>query len=471
MKRAKIVATLGPAVDSLEQIRQLVAAGMDVARINRSHGSHEEHAQQIAWVRLAASEAGRPVGILVDLQGPKIRTGRFEQGPILLTAGDTFTITTRQAPGDRFEVSTTFAGLPADVKPGDRLVLDDGRLELRAIRVDETDVVTQVINGGTLSNNKGINLPGVGVSVPALSEKDIEDLRWAMAQDVDWIALSFVRDAEDIRPVHEVMDEVGRRLPVLAKIEKPQAVAQLVEVIRAFDGIMVARGDLGVELPLEEVPLVQKRAVAIARREAKPVIVATQVLESMITNPRPTRAEASDCANAVLDGADAIMLSGETSIGAWPIQAVETMYRIIERTEGQGVARLPKLGTRPTTAGGAVTAAAAEIGELLHAKYLVTLTTSGESARRMARVRPRLPMVAFTPTEQRSRQLSLIWGVEPYPMPLLKDPEELVSLVDAQLISSNRCVEGDVVVIVAGRPLGVTGTTNTLQVHAVGQSS
>jgi hypothetical protein len=310
MRRAKIVCTIGPAVDDPVKIRALVDAGMDVARINRSHGSFEDAERHIAMVREAAEAAGRQVGVLVDLQGPKIRTGRFATGPVLLNDGDRFTITIDDVDGDKDRVSTTFKGLPGDVRPGDTLLVDDGKICLRAVEVTPTDVVTEVTEGGTISNNKGINLPGVPVSVPALSDKDEEDLRWALRMGADWIALSFVRDARDVIRCHEIMEDEDVRRPILAKVEKPQAVANLAEIIRAFDGIMVARGDLGVEMPLEEVPLVQKQAIELARREAKPVIVATQVLESMIDNSRPTRAEASDCANAVLDGTDALMLSG-----------------------------------------------------------------------------------------------------------------------------------------------------------------
>ncbi len=365
MRRAKIVCTLGPATSSAENLRELVTAGMDVARLNLSHGTHADHDLVYRDVRAASDAAGRAVGVLVDLQGPKIRTARFADGPVQLVKGATFTITTRDVPGDVHEVGTTYSGLPGDVHSGDRILIDDGKLALIATEVTETDVVCQVLEGGPLSNNKGINLPGVAVSVPALSEKDEDDLRWGLRIGADMIALSFVRSADDIRRVHEIMDEEGLRLPVIAKIEKPQAVENLDEIIRAFDGVMVARGDLGVEMPLEQVPLVQKRACEIARRRAKPVIVATQVLESMIENSRPTRAEASDAANAVLDGADALMLSGETSVGKHAFAAVRTMARIIENTETHGLHRIRPLGTRPNSKGGAVTAAAAEIGELL----------------------------------------------------------------------------------------------------------
>src|SRR6476659_6559378 len=357
MRRAKIVCTLGPATSSAERLSELVAAGMDVARLNLSHGSYEDHEKVYLEVRRASDESGRAVGVLVDLQGPKIRTGRFADGPVQLENGARFTITTDDILGDQDRVSTTYNGLPGDVSPGDRLLIDDGKVALEAVEVTDTEVVTVVIEGGTVSNNKGINLPGVAVSVPALSDKDEADLRWAMHLRADMIALSFVRHSQDIE---------------------------------ALDGVMVARGDLGVELPLEQVPLVQKRAIEIARRNAKPVIVATQVLESMIENSRPTRAEASDAANAVLDGADALMLSGETSVGKWPIEAVQTMARIIENTEEHGLERVAPLGTKPHTTGGAVTRAAAEIGELVGAKFLVTFTTTGDSAKRLSRIRSKL---------------------------------------------------------------------------------
>ncbi|MGL5927871.1 MAG: pyruvate kinase [Dermatophilaceae bacterium] len=470
MRRAKIVCTLGPATSSAENIRELVRAGMDVARLNLSHGDHADHARVYADVRAASDATSRAVGILADLQGPKIRTGRFADGPVELVVGATFTITTRPVTGSATEVGTTYAGLPGDVTPGDRILIDDGKIALVATSVSDTDVVCQVLEGGPLSNNKGINLPGVAVSVPALSEKDRDDLRWALRTRVDMIALSFVRTADDIKDVHAIMDEEGVRLPVVAKIEKPQAVENLDEIIRAFDGVMVARGDLGVEMPLEEVPLVQKRACEVARRRAKPVIVATQVLESMIENSRPTRAEASDAANAVLDGADALMLSGETSVGAHPFAAVRTMARIIENTEDQGLHRIRPLGTRPASKGGAVTAAAAEIGELLGVKYLVTFTTTGDSACRLARIRPHIPMLAFTPNPWTRSQLALSWGVETFLVDEVRHTDEMAVQVDEVLLAAGRVVEGDCVVIVAGSPPGIPGSTNALRVHRIGDA-
>lgn len=470
MRRAKIVCTLGPAVDTQELVTSLVVAGMDVARLNMSHGDHEEHQRRYDLVRHAGDEVGRAVAVLADLQGPKIRTARFASGPITLSEGDRFTITTRDVPGDEHEVGTTHHGLADDVQPGDDLLIDDGKVHLRAVEVTDTDVITEVVIGGPVSNNKGINLPGAAVSVPALSEKDADDLRWALQAGADLIALSFVRSAADLDDVHAIMDEVGIRRPVIAKIEKPQAVENLREIVAAFDAIMVARGDLGVELPLEQVPLVQKRAVEMARRNAKPVIVATQVLESMVTNARPTRAEASDCANAVLDGADAIMLSGETSVGDWPIKAVETMATIIENIEEQALDRITPLGSKPKTTSGAVTRAAADIGALLKVSYMVTFTQTGDSARRMSRLRSAIPMLAFSPEATTRSQLALSWGIETFLTPYVEHTDEMVMQVDEALLREKRCSEGDLIVIVAGSPPGVPGSINALRIHRVGDA-
>jgi len=472
MRRAKIVCTLGPATESSEQVQALVDAGMDVARINRSHGSAEEAEVLIGRVRAAAEASGRPVAVLVDLQGPKIRLGTFVGDQrVKLDKGDEFTITTDDVLGTVKRVSTTFKGLPGDCKPGDRLLIDDGNVAVRVTAVTDTDVITKVEVPGYVSNHKGLNLPGVAVSVPALSEKDREDLRWALTRaDADVIALSFVRSASDIDDVHAIMDEVGVRLPVIAKIEKPQAVDKLFEIVSAFDGIMVARGDLGVEMPLEAVPLVQKRAIELARRQAKPVIVATQVLESMIQNPRPTRAEASDCANAILDGADAVMLSGETSVGAYPIEAVRTMASIIENVEEHGGERIPGLGSYPQTRGGALTRAAAEMGEHLDVTYLVTFTQSGDTARRLSRLRSPLPLLAFTPLRETRNQLAVSWGVQCYEVPEVQHTDEMVAQVDEILQDKHLAQPGDTVVIVAGMPPGTPGSTNSIRVHTVGET-
>ena len=470
MRRAKIVCTMGPAVESPEKVRELIAAGMNMARLNLSHGSYEEHQGRLDRVREAAKEAGKAVAILVDLQGPKIRLARFENGPHELARGDVFTITTDEVPGTKERVGTTYKGLPGDCKPGDFIMIDDGKVTVQVTEVKGNDVITKCIFPGAVSNNKGINLPGVAVSVPAMSEKDGDDLRWGLRAGADFIALSFVRNAADIKDVHAIMDEVGIHVPVIAKIEKPQAVDNLQEIVDAFDGIMVARGDLGVEMPIEDVPMVQKRCVELARDAAKPVIVATQMLDSMITNSRPTRAEATDCANAVLDGADALMLSGETSVGDFAIEAVETMARIIEKTEEQGLDRIRPLIHAPRTKGGAITKAAAEVGEVLNAKYLVTFTQSGDSARRISRLRSRLPILAITPEEGTYNRLALSWGIEPLISPMVKHTDDMVLQADRILIDSKRAAIGEPVMIVAGAPPGIPGSTNAMRVHTVGDA-
>jgi pyruvate kinase len=461
---------MGPAVESPEKVRELIAAGMNMARLNLSHGSYEEHQGRLDRVREAAKEAGKAVAILVDLQGPKIRLARFENGSHELARGDIFTITTDDVPGTKERVGTTYKGLPGDCKPGDFIMIDDGKVTVEVIEVKGNDVITKCIFPGAVSNNKGINLPGVAVSVPAMSEKDGDDLRWGLRAGADFIALSFVRNAADIKDVHAIMDEVGIHVPVIAKIEKPQAVDNLREIVDAFDGIMVARGDLGVEMPIEDVPMVQKRCVELARDAAKPVIVATQMLDSMISNSRPTRAEATDCANAVLDGADALMLSGETSVGDFAIEAVETMARIIEKTEQEGLDRIRPLIHAPRTKGGAITKAAAEVGEVLGAKYLVTFTQSGDSARRISRLRSRLPILAITPETGTYNRLALSWGIEPMISPMVKHTDDMVLQADRILIDSQRAAVGEQVMIIAGAPPGIPGSTNAMRVHTVGDA-
>ncbi|MGW0349848.1 pyruvate kinase [Streptomyces anthocyanicus] len=473
MRRAKIVCTLGPATDSYDQIKDLVDAGMDIARFNFSHGTHAEHDERYHRVRKASDETGRSVGALADLQGPKIRLGHFGEGPVLLERGDSFTITVEEGvEGDRHICGTTYAGLAEDVTPGERVLVDDGKVCLEVTGVDGTRVRTRVIEGGMVSDHKGLNLPGVAVSVPALSKKDEDDLRWALRAGFDVVALSFVRSGRDILDVHRIMDEEGRRLPVIAKVEKPQAVENIEDIVAAFDGIMVARGDLGVEMPLEQVPIVQKRAVKLAKRNAKPVIVATQMLDSMIDNARPTRAEASDVANAVIDGTDAVMLSGETSVGKHPTDTVRTMARIVEAAEEDILAKgLPPLTERnkPRTQGGAVARAAAEMGDFLGAKFLVAFTQSGDTVRRLSRYRSPIPLLAFTPEPATRSQLSLTWGVETFLGPHADSTDAMVDQVDELLTRYGRCEKGDVVVITAGSPPGVSGTTNLVRVHHIGE--
>ncbi|GHF66390.1 pyruvate kinase [Streptomyces mashuensis] len=472
MRRAKIVCTLGPATDSYEQIKALVDAGMDVARLNLSHGTYADHETRYQRVRKAADETGRSIGVLADLQGPKIRLGHFREGPVLLEPGDEFTITVNDTEGDRHHCGTTYKGLATDVTPGEHILVDDGRVTLQVLEIHGPRIKTLVIDGGMISDHKGLNLPGVAVSVPALSDKDAEDLRWALRTGADIIALSFVRSAHDITDVHRIMDEEGRRLPVIAKIEKPQAVQNLDDIVAAFDGIMIARGDLGVEMPLETVPIVQKRAIKLARRNAKPVIVATQMLDSMIDAPRPTRAEASDVANAVLDGTDAVMLSGETSIGKHPVETVRTMDRILAAAEHDLLAAgLPPLSerTKPRTQGGAVARAAAEMGDFLHADYLVAFTQSGDTARRLSRYRSPIPLLAFTPDPATRNQLTLTWGVTTYLGPMVQTTDAMVRQVDEHLLHIGRCHPGDTVIITAGSPPGTPGTTNLVRVHHIGE--
>jgi pyruvate kinase len=461
---------MGPAVEADGKVEQLIAAGMNMARLNLSHGTYADHQSRMDAVRNAAAKAGVPIAVLVDLQGPKIRLARFANGPHELSRGDVFTITTDEIEGTKDRVGTTYKGLPGDCKAGDRILIDDGKVTVQVTSVTKTDVVTKVIEPGAVSNNKGINLPGVAVSVPALSEKDVEDLRWGLKAGADFIALSFVRSADDIKDVHRIMDEEGIRVPVIAKIEKPQAVANLEGIVAAFDGIMVARGDLGVELPIEDVPLVQKHCIELARDAAKPVIVATQMLDSMITNSRPTRAEATDCANAVLDGADALMLSGETSVGEFAIEAVETMARIIQKTEEGGLDRIRPIINSPRTMGGAITKAATEVGAIVEAKYLVAFTQSGDSARRMSRLRSPIPILALTPEVGTYNRLALTWGVEPMITEMVKHTDDMVKLVDTVLIQSGRAKKGENVMIVAGSPPGIPGSTNAMRVHIVGDA-
>jgi pyruvate kinase len=466
-RRAKIVCTLGPATHSYERVRALVYAGMDVARLNFSHGTHEDHQQAYEWVREAADESGRGVGILVDLQGPKIRLGTFAEGHVVWATGETVTITTEPVEGTHDLVSTTYAGLSGDVSPGDRVLVDDGRVGLKVVAVDGPRVRLAVVEGGPVSNNKGVSLPNVGVNVPALSDKDEADLRFAMGLRADLVALSFVRSASDVEGVHRIMDECGARLPVLAKLEKPQAVEKLDEVIAAFDGIMVARGDLGVEMPLEQVPLVQKRAIQAARAQAKPVIVATQMLDSMITSSRPTRAEASDVANAVLDGTDAVMLSGETSVGSYPVETVATMARIVVAAEEQ-LSQVPKVVPPPGRIADAIAAAAARVGEEVGAKALVAFTQSGSTAKVLAEHRSPIPLLAFTPVPEVRSQLSLVWGVETFLVPTVEHTDEMVRQVDQAMLSLGRMQVGDYVTIVAGSPPGTPGSTNALRVWRLG---
>lgn len=468
-RRAKIVCTLGPAVATREGIRGLVDAGMDVARLNFSHGDHEGHARLFGWIREVAEETGRSVGVLADLQGPKIRLGEFGTGPVVWAEGEQVVITTEQMSGSHDRVSTGYEGLAGDLDAGDRLLVDDGNVALQVQRVDGPEVTCLVTEGGVVSDHKGITLPGVDLPISVLSDKDAADLRFALDLAVDMVALSFVRRPQDVDLVRRVMAEAGVTVGVFAKIERPEAVAALEDIVAAFDGIMIARGDLGVEIPLEEVPLVQKRGVRLARQAGKPSIVATQMLDSMVGHNRPTRAEVSDVANAVLDGADALMLSAETSVGAHPHRAVRTMARIMEATEGTSLGELPAVNVALETRSAALARAATQIAGDVDACALVAFTESGSTARRLARHRPSTPLLAFTPSRVVRDQLTLTWGVEAFVVSPASTTDQMVRQVDASLLELGRGSVGELVVIVAGTPPGRTGNTNTLRVHRLGE--
>ena len=461
------MATLGPSTDTLEKVIGLLEAGVNVARLNMSHGDHKQHMSRLKLVRDASHQFGRPVGVFADLQGPKIRLTTFENDSAILEAGARFVITTDNVIGTAERAGTTLKTLTQDVMAGDQVLIDDGKIHLKALEVTDTEVITEVITGGQVSNNKGINLPGVAVSVPALGEKDEHDLRWALRHGVDMVALSFVRSASDYDRVRQVMDSEDRHVPVIAKIEKPQAVENLQAIIDTFDAIMVARGDLGVELPPEQVPSVQKMIIESARKWAKPVIVATQMLESMIRAPQPTRAETSDVANAILDGADAVMLSGETAMGDYPIEAVEVMSRIINYTEEQGLHNIRAINWDPHTHSGVISKAAVDIAERIGAKYLAAFTISGDTPHRLARLRAEIPIMAFTPKPRTAQELTLCWGVQAYVTPEFVTTEAMVESVQEALLGTGWVKTGDLIVIVAGNPAQTGGQTNAVRIYEI----
>jgi pyruvate kinase len=463
-----MVCTLGPATSTAPQVETLVRAGMDVARLNLSHGTHEGHRQLCTYVRSAERAAGRLVAVLADLQGPRIRLGVFRDGIARLATGDDFLISTEPVIGSAERASTTYAQLASDVVAGDVILVDDGMVRLDVISTDGFEIQCRVVEGGVVADHKGLNLPGVHITAPALTAKDVADLRFALDIGADLVALSFVRNASDIDPVRAVMNDVGRSVPVLAKLEKPEAVAILDDVVAAFDGLLVARGDLGVELPLQQVPLVQKRSIQAAREQSKPVVVATQMLESMIRHPRPTRAEVSDVANAVLDGADALMLSAETSIGSWPAAAVATMADVIVATEGSLAADIPPLRRPATGREDAIAEAAVAIGSATTASALVTFTQTGATARRVAARRPPMPLIAFTPDRAVQHQLALSWGVQAFIAPPVTTTDEMIHAVDDAMRTLPGVELGDTVVVAAGTPPGEAGSTNSIRVHEVG---
>ncbi|WP_322817289.1 pyruvate kinase [Chloroflexus sp.] len=473
MRRTKIVATLGPSTSTPERIAGLIRAGMNVARLNFSHGTHAEHAARIAMVRRAATEAGRHVAILQDLQGPKIRTGPLENGqPVELVAGQRFVITTEPIIGDAHRVSTTYRALPLDVRPRDRILLSDGLIELVVIGHTDTEVETEVVHGGRLREHQGINLPGVRVSAPAATEKDLADLAFGLEQGVDYVALSFVRCASDVREVKEFIRRAGKQTPVIAKIERPEALDVLPEILAEADGIMVARGDLGVEMPPERVPIVQKQIIAAANQALLPVITATQMLESMIHNPRPTRAEASDVANAIIDGTDAVMLSGETAAGAYPIEAVQMMALIADAVEasytGGQHSTTPRWSIAPAqSTPRSIAAAACTIANSLPVRFIVVLTQSGASARLVSHYRPDVPILAFCPSEETARRTSLYWGVTPIVIEARDRLDELEQQIVRMMRETGMVRKGDLIVLSGGHPVYRYGPTNFLKVITI----
>jgi len=471
-RHSKIVCTIGPATRSPRMIRKLIAAGMDVARLNFSHGTHQEHAQSIVMLRDAATEYKKPLAILADLQGPKIRTGALAGGgTVLLRAGQKFVVTVAKVLGDSTRVNTTFQTLPREVKSGDRILLSDGLIELRVEKTTRSEVICQVVNGGVLGEHKGINLPGVKLHVPAITEKDRVDLRFALAHGADYIAASFVRRAEDVHLAKELVRRFKKDTPVIVKLEKPEAIDNLEQILPVSDGVMVARGDLGVEMNPEQVPVVQKNIIARAREFRRPVITATQMLESMTENPRPTRAEASDVANAIFDGTDAVMLSAETATGKYPVEAVSMMARIIAAAESS-IHEFPRPAVQERLK---VAETVAELvchaSRELHMKLIAVFTHSGFTARLISRYRPLVPIVAFSPEVETRRRMALLWGVTPRSIVDIKKIDALPGLAEKRLLEERLVRKGDVIGIVAGTPMGVRGTTNIMKFHVIGGPS
>lgn len=471
MRRTKIVCTIGPASESPENLRKLILAGMNVARLNFSHGDYEEHGARINAIRQVARELNKNIAILLDTKGPEIRIKKFAEGKIQLNEGDIFTLTTNDIMGDQTKVAITYDGLPDDVKPGDRILVDDGLIELKVLEVSKTDIKCEVLNGGPLSDRKGVNVPGVSVSLPAMSEKDLNDIEFGIQQGVDFIAASFIRKASDVLAIRRVLEEHNSDIHIISKIENQEGVDNLEEILKVSDGLMVARGDLGVEIPVEEVPLAQKLMIESCNKAGKPVITATQMLDSMMRNPRPTRAEASDVANAIFDGTDAIMLSGETAAGKYPEESVKTMAQIAERAE-QAVLCEKILGKKTFTARASITdsisSATCSTAQNLGASAIITSTQSGFTAKMVSKYRPKCPIIAVTPEERVVRKLVLTWGVFPVLGNQTDNTDDMIQEAIMTSLESKYIKDGDLVVITAGVPVGMAGTTNLLKVHVVG---
>jgi pyruvate kinase len=473
MRRAKIVATLGPASSEQEVLEKLLGAGVDVARLNFSHGRHEDHARMLDKIRAASRQLGKAVAVLQDLQGPKIRTGPLKAGKagVRVEPGAEIVITTEgEVKGDAHLVSTTYPHLAEDVRPGDRLLVDDGLLEFRVLDADGVRIRAEVVEGGILGENKGINLPGVALRAEALSEKDRADVAFGISHGVDFVGLSFVRSPGDVGLCRAEMERAGRVVPIVAKIEKPEAIENLDAIIAAADGLMVARGDLGVEIVPERVPLLQKEICRKGNAAGKPVIIATQMLNSMIEHPRPTRAECTDVANAVWDGADAVMLSGETASGKYPLQAVQMMDRIVREAEGgKGGALATHIAppSKPAPFNIVTAAAAVEAAEASGAVGICCFTLTGETARLLAHFRPRVPIIAYSPDQSIRRRLALYWGVVPKVMEPVKNADLMAELVSDRLLEEQIVRPGDRVVLVHGSPLGIPAQTNSIRLHEI----
>ena len=471
MNRTKMVCTVGPAVDSDDKIRALICAGMSVARVNFSHGDHATHAARIERVRRIAKEVGAVVAILGDLQGPKLRVSKIAGGSVMTEAGQTITLTLREVPGDEHEVTLPHPELVHDVKVGQRLLIDDGQLEFAVTAVTDTDLVCRVITGGPLGSNKGVSAPGANLKLSAITPKDREDARFAVEQKLDFIALSFVRSGDDVCELRNLLDSFGSNIPIVTKIEKSEALEHIDSILTCTDAIMIARGDLGVETPAESVPVAQKRLIRLCNQHDIPVITATQMLQSMITNPRPTRAEASDVANAIYDGTDAVMLSGETASGEYPIESAETMARIATITETDFPYEKWLLNDSIERRGSveAIGRATVEIAEEIGAKVIVTSTRSGNTAELISKFRPRTPIIATTPYETVQRRLALVWGVQPMLAPEHQTTDEMLRTAAALAVKSGYAKRGDIIVITAGIPITGNNPTNMLHVHVIGE--
>jgi pyruvate kinase len=473
MRRAKIVATIGPACESEDKLRQLMLAGMDVARINMSHGDRDRHGEVIDRIRRVAQDLKKSVAVMLDLSGPKIRTGDVRGGEVELKDGDTLRITTEQVEGDQTRISANYPLLPREVKSGDRILISDGEIELQVLDTAETEVTTRVIHGGMLGSHKGINLPGAHVSIPSITEKDVVDLKFGINRDIDFVAQSFVRNADDCRRARELIKELGGEAKLIAKIEKPEAIDDLENIIEAADGVMVARGDLAVETSTERVPVLQKQIIAAALEAEKIIITATQMLQSMIESPRPTRAEASDVSNAVLDGSDAVMLSGETAVGRYPVESVIMMDRIIRSTEemvapATNVMRESLFGRRSGSYGRAIAEAAVFAAEEVGCRLIVVITQSGHMARRIASLRPRQRIIALTEVEKSYRQMALLWGVEPYLIEGVgKTSSSCFALADRALLDHRLAERGESVVVMAGRMNDIV-ISHSMKLHRAG---